>query len=552
MLEQNLIRIYERSFCDNRELPALTDYFKKETFSYFEMAKAIAKLHLLFRECRIERGDKIALLGRNNPRWCIAYLATITYGAVIVPILQDFSPNDIQHIINHSDSKLLFIGDAHWDVIDTDNIENVKAAFSLTDFRCIFDRKGNSIKKFQQEINRHYRKKYPKGFTTDNIVYPEIGNNEVAVLNYTSGTTGFSKGVMITINNLTGNVVFGTGKIHFRASRGLSFLPLAHTYGCMFDLLLPMSTGSHITLLGKTPAPKVLLEAAAEVKPDVIICVPLIVEKIYRKMIKPQLGKGMVRMAMKLPLLDATINAKIRNGLIEAFGGQAEQIIIGGAPLNGEIEEFLHKIKFPFTVGYGMTECAPLISYTNYKYFIPASCGQVLKGFMEVRIDSPDPYNIPGEICVRGENVMKGYYKNQQATDEIFTHDGWLLTGDIGTVNSEDTIFIRGRSKTMILGASGQNIYPEEIESKLNNMRCVMESLVVERDGKLVALVYPDYEQADYEGVSHGQMQAVMDENLAVLNTIVAPYEQIIAIILWPNEFEKTPKKSIKRYLYNV
>ncbi len=553
MLQQNLIKLYQQSFCDNRELPALTDYFKKETFSYFEMAKEIAKLHILFKECKIHKGDKIALIGRNNPRWCITYIATITYGAVIVPILQDFSSNDMQHIINHSDSQLLFIGDTYWDGIEIESIDNIKAVFSLTDFKCIYECKGSRIKEFQKNINKHYRKKYPKRFTCENIVYPEIGNDEVAVLNYTSGTTGFSKGVMLTINNLTGNVMFGVdSKLHYSGSRVLSFLPLAHAYGCAFDFLLPLATGSHITLLGKIPAPKILIEAMHEVKPHLICCVPLIMEKIYRKQIKPALEKGAVRWALKLPLLDSKIHASIRKNLIAAFGGNFSQIIIGGAPLNSEVEEFLYKIKFPFTVGYGMTECAPLISYTHYRQFIPTSCGKILEGLMKVKIDSEDPQHIPGEICVTGEHVMKGYYKSPNMTANMFDEEGWLKTGDIGTVNEDGTIFIRGRSKTMILGPSGQNIYPEEIESKLNNMRCVMESLVIERDGKLVALVYPDYDQADDEGISQSNMQAVMDENLAVLNTIIAPYERISAIILYPHEFEKTPKKSIKRYLYNL
>ena len=477
MLKENLIELYQKSFRENKELPALSDYFKKESFSYFEMAKEIAKLHLLFEEAGLQRGDKVALIGRNNPRWCIVYIATITYGAVIVPILQDFSPNDVHHIINHSDSVLLFAGDIYWDTIETDNIEQVRAAFSLTDFHCLYERHGDSLARFQREIGKRYRCRYPRGFTSKEIAYPKIDNDSVAVISYTSGTTGFSKGVMLTINNLTGNVLFGVqSKLHFKGSRIVSFLPLAHAFGCAFDFLAALAAGTHITLLGKIPSPKILIEAMGEVKPHLICIVPLILEKIYRKQIKPSLEKGVVKLAMRVPLLDTQVYASVCNRLTESFGGEFTQVIAGGAPLNSEVEEFLHKIKFRFTVGYGLTECAPLISYTYYKDFIPTSCGRVLDGLMEAKIDSPDPQRIPGEICVRGEHVMKGYYKNPEATRQVIDEEGWLHTGDIGTMNEDNTLFIKGRSKSMILSANGQNIYPEEIESKLNNMSCVLES----------------------------------------------------------------------------
>ncbi len=552
MLQENLIKIYEQSFRENRELSVLTDYFKQETFSYYDMAKEIAKLHMLFEECGIRRGDKIALIGRNNPRWVIAYVATITYGAVIVPILQDFNANDVNHIINHSESKLLFTGDNFWDEIDEGQVK-IKAAFSLTDYHCIWERSGDSISKFQRNIVKNYRNRYRKGFTIDDIKYPDIPNDSVCLLNYTSGTTGFSKGVMLTINNLTGNVVFGMKQnLHFKNSHVLSFLPLAHAYGCAFDMLVPLAVGSHITLLGKIPSPKIIIEAMAVVKPSLICMVPLVIEKICRKQIFPILGKGWMKVALKVPIVDEQIYASIRKKLIGAFGGEFSQIIIGGAPLNAEIEAFLHRIKFPYTVGYGMTECAPLISYTHYTEYKPNSCGRILTPLMEVRIDSPDPQHTPGEIQVRGEHVMKGYYKNKKATAEALEPDGWLHTGDMGVVDEDGTIFIRGRCKTMLLSANGQNIYPEEIESKLNNLHCVMESLVVERDGKLVALVVPDYEQADLDGIPHSQLQEIMEQNLAELNTLVAPYERVSGIVLYPSEFEKTPKKSIKRYLYTV
>ena len=553
MLQENVIKIYENSFRENRELPALTDYFKKETFSYYEMAKEIAKLHLLFAECRIRKGDRIALIGRNNPRWVIAYIATITYGAVIVPILQDFNANDVHHIINHSGSQLLFVGDVSWDMIETGQIEEVKAVFSLTDYHCLFERRGQSIARFQSNIVKHYRKRYRNGFRPEDIAYPEIPNDRLCVLNYTSGTTGFSKGVMLTVNNITGNVVFGIGqKLHFRRSRVLSFLPLAHAYGCAFDLLVPLAQGTHITLLGRIPSPKILVEAMSEVKPHLICCVPLILEKVYKKQILPILGNGILKMALRIPLLDQKVYNRIRRKLMDAFGGEFEQIIVGGAPFNHEVEEFLLRIRFPFTVGYGMTECGPLVSYTHWTEYKPTSCGKVLPELMEARIESEDPRNVPGEILVRGEHVMAGYYKNEKATSDVMESDGWMRTGDVGTLDEDGTLYIRGRNKTMILGPSGQNIYPEEIEAKLNNLYCVMESLVVEREGKLVALVCPDYEQADADGISHAKLPEVMEENLKTLNTLVAPYERVSGIVLYPNEFEKTPKRSIKRYLYNV
>lgn len=545
--------MYENSFRDNWELPAVTDYFKKETFTYFEMAREIAKLHMLFEKCGVKPGDKISLVGRNNTRWCITFIAAITYGAVIVPILQDFTPNDIHHITNHSDSKLLFCGDRHWDGIEADQIGKVLAIFSLTDFGCLFDRSEEQfVKEYAADMEKHFGELYPEGFKLGDIRYHDVKNEDVIVINYTSGTTGFSKGVMLTCNNFTGNVCFCIEQgIRFKYDNVLSFLPLAHAYGCMVDFIITLAVGAHITLLGKTPSPKLLLEAMQNVKPQVVCCVPLILEKICRKQVFPMLGKGFMRLALQIPLIDTKIYSKISQKLLDAFGGEVREFVIGGAGLNHDVEEFLFKIKFPITVGYGMTECAPLISYSHWYNFKPSSCGMVLHGYMEVKIDSSDPYNIPGEIFVKGENVMKGYYKNKKATAEVLDKDGWMNTGDIGTVDPDGTIYIRGRSKSMILGANGQNIYPEEIEAKLNNLYCVMESLVVERDGKLVALVYPDYERIDADGVN-GDLPDIMQKNLEELNTLVAPYERVAEIILYPNEFEKTPKKSIKRYLYNV
>lgn len=551
MIEENFIKIYEKSFKENWDLPALTDYNTRETFTYGEVAEQIARLHLLFKYCQIRRGDKIALVGRNTPRWCIAFMAAVSYGAIIVPILQDFNANDVQHIVNHSDSVLLFAGDLIWENLEVDKLSQLRATISLVDYTCLDQRDGECITQCLGDMDKLFKKAYPKGFTRDDVRFAELTNDKVILINYTSGTTGFSKGVMLTGNSLGGNVCFGiSSKLHFSGSKCLSFLPLAHAYGCAFDLLVPLAVGTHITLLGKIPSPKILLKALEEVKPNLIICVPLILEKIYRKQILPMLNKRPLKWALNVPLLDSRIYGQVRKKLVDAFGGRFEQVIVGGAPLNAEVEAFLYRIKFPFTVGYGMTECGPLISYTHHSEFIPRSSGRILEGYMQVKIDSSDPELIPGEICVRGENVMAGYYKNQEATEKVIDKDGWLHTGDMGTVNNDDTIFIKGRYKTMILGANGQNIYPEEIESKLNNMPFIMESLVIEKDGRLVALVYPDYEAVDDYGIANEDLPVAMEEIRKNLNKEVAPYEQIAKIHLYPTEFEKTPKRSIKRYLY--
>ncbi len=560
MLQENLIKIYETSFREHREMSALTDYFKNETFSYYEMAKEIAKLHLLFRKAGIRHGDKIALIGRNNPRWCITYIATITYGAVIVPILQDFTPTDIVHIINHSESRLLFVGDSFWDVIEEDRIRQIEAVFSLTDFHAVFERDGKSLTKFQRDIVKNYRSKYPRGFGIDDIRYPEIPNDRVCLLNYTSGTTGYSKGVMLTVNNLTGNVLFAreaintqTGMRYFqRGGRTLSFLPLAHAYGCAFDFLAPLAVGGHITLLGRIPSPKILLEAMSVVRPTIICCVPMILEKVYRKQVLPMLEKRPMSIAMRIPLLNTAIHSVIRKKLMDAFGGNVSIFIVGGAPMNQETEAFLMKIRFPITIGYGMTECAPLISFAPDNEFKPGSCGRYLEKLLDVRIDSADPERTAGEILVRGEHVMTGYYKNEKDTRKVLDADGWLHTGDMGTMDPDGTLYIRGRSKTMILSGSGQNIYPEEIEDKLNNMYMVLESLVLDSGGgRLKALVVPDYELSEAEGVDKAELPAIMENNLRELNAQLAAYERIAEIVLYPTEFEKTPKRSIKRYLYN-
>ena len=552
MIQENFIKIYEKSFQENWDLPALTDYGKETSFTFGQMAEEIARIHLLFRECQVRRGDKVALIGKDSARWCIAYMAVITYGAIIVPILQDFNPNDVHHIINHSESVFLFVSERIWDSMEEDRIDEVRGVFSLSDFRCLHQRDGENIQKILKTMDELMAETYPKGFRKEDIVYAELENDKVIELNYTSGTTGFSKGVMLTGNNLAGNVTYArTLDLLFRGEREICFLPLAHAYSCAFNLLVPMAFGVHVYLLGKVPSPKILMKAFEEVKPNLILMVPLILEKIYKKMIQPQLSKTTMRVALNIPLLDSRIYAQIRKRLVDALGGRFREVIVGGAAMNEEVAEFLHKIKFPYTVGYGMTECGPLISYENHEQYVPGSCGKILKGIMQVRIDSDDPYNKVGEIQVYGENVMRGYYKNEEATANVFTEDGWLRTGDLGTIDTEKRIYIRGRSKTMILGPSGQNIYPEEIESKLNNLPFVMESVVIEKEGKLIGLVYPDYDTVDSTGVSHDDLPVIMEQNRIALNKLLAPYEAVSQLQLYPTEFEKTPKKSIKRYLYS-
>lgn len=552
MIKENFIKLYENSFKENWDLPCYTDYGEDTTFTYGQVAEEIAKMHLLFQYCSLRRGDKISIIGKNTSRLCIAYLATVTYGAIVVPILQDFKPNDVHHIVNHSESTFLFTSDHIWENLEEEALSGLRAVFSLTDFRCLHQRDGESVQKFMKNIDAAMKKNFPEGFQKDNINYTELSNEKVMLLNYTSGTTGFSKGVMITGNNLAGNVTFGirTGLLK-KGENVLSFLPLAHAYGCAFDFLTATAVGTHVTLLGKTPSPKILMKAFEEVKPNLIITVPLVIEKIYKNVIQPLINKRSMKWALNIPLLDHQIYAQIRKKLIDALGGRFKEVIIGGAAMNPEVTDFFYKIKFPFTIGYGMTECAPLISYAPWNEFIPSSAGKILD-IMEVRIDSDDPYNITGEIQVRGENVMKGYYKNEEATHEVFTEDGWLKTGDLGTIDANGFIYIRGRSKTMLLSSNGQNIFPEEIESKLNNMPFVLESLIIERNKKLVALVYPDYESLDSLGLNTPEnLKTVMDENLKNLNKLVGNYEQVSKIQLYPTEFEKTPKKSIKRFLYN-
>ncbi len=550
MVVENFIKIYERSFIENWDLPALTDYVSKRTLSYADMATTIAKIHTLFDSLGFRPGVKIALCGKDSINWVLVYMATVTYGGVIVPILSDFNPVDITHIVNHSEAELFLVSPHIWEQIEPDTLLNVKGVIAIDDMQVLHEPSGSEVTHARRLLNRRFRRLYPEDYTSEDIRYPLRDNDEVVEINYTSGTTGFSKGVMLTGRNLAGNVCFGMDTmLHFRSSRALAFLPLAHAYGCAFDMLTPLAVGSHVTLLGKTPSPRILIKALGEVRPSLVICVPLILEKIYKNQILPMISKGTMRWTLAVPFLDSYIYSKIRKKLIDAFGGEFEQVIVGGAPLNHEVEEFLHKIRFPFTVGYGMTECGPLISYSPWREFVVGSSGRTLPD-MESVVLSDDPENVPGEICVRGVNVMKGYFKNPEATEAVLDADGWFHTGDMGTRAPDGTLFLRGRSKTMILSSSGQNIYPEEIEAKLNNMPFVSESLVVERDGRLVALVYPDYDALDKFDVSSANLDPTMENIRKELNKIVAPYEQISRIIPMPTEFEKTPKRSIKRFLY--
>ena len=551
--EENLIKIYEKSFRENWDLEAVTDYGTSNTLTYAQMAENVAKLHLLFKQAGIGEGDRIAVMGKNNANWVTTFLATVTYGAIIVPILQDFKSNDAIHIVNHSESKLLFITDLIWENIDAEQVPELRAVLSLNSMDMILSRLPMEQAVDKMTIEDLFAEAYPNGFSKEDIAYAERSNAELASINYTSGTTGFSKGVMTPMNALAGNVVFGlTTKLVFQGCRHVAFLPLAHAYGCAFDFLACLAAGGHTYLIGRTPSAKILLKAFAEVKPTVILSVPLILEKIYKKMIQPQISKTPVSWVLKVPLLDQVVLGKIREKLMMAFGGEFSQIIIGGAPLNAEVEAFLRRIKFPITIGYGMTETAPLISFTPWTEFRSQSCGQVLRGFMEARISNPDADGV-GEIQVRGENVMMGYYKNEQATKESFTEDGWLRTGDLGTIDEDGFIYIKGRCKTMLLGPSGQNIYPEEIEAKINNMPYVLESLVLQKeDARLVALVCPDFEAVDADKLTQEQLEVAMEENRKLVNQQLAAYEQVNVFKLYPHEFEKTPKKSIKRFLYEA
>ncbi|MBN2274439.1 MAG: AMP-binding protein [Bacteroidales bacterium] len=548
-MKENLVSYFETSIKENWDLPALSDY-KGASYTYGEVGSQIKKLHLLFKLAGIKKGDKISLVGKNSANWCMAFLSTVTYGAVIVPILPDFKPEDIMNIVNHSDSVFLFTSDTINQTLDKKEMPAVKASVSLENFG-IIQTSVSSLPSSTEEIEKLCQKEYPEGINKQQYAFDPFPNENLAVINYTSGTTGFSKGVVLNLNSLSANIRYARENMPLKSGDSIvSFLPLAHTYGCAFEFMFPFSLGCHITFLTKTPSPQVIIEAFGVVKPHLVLAVPLIIEKIYKKQILPAISKGAAKTLIKLPLLNKLVYNKIKGSLTKAFGGRFHEVVIGGAALNAEVEALLARIKFPFSMGYGMTECGPLISYAGWQFRKKHSAGKVVDT-LEITIDSDDPYNTVGEILVRGENVMLGYYKNEQATAEALDKDGWLHTGDLGIIDKENYVFIKGRSKSMILGPSGQNIYPEEIEEKINNLIYVQEGIVVERSGKIVALVYPDFAALEADGVPKEEVGEKMEEYRRELNAILPGYMGISKIETVDTEFEKTPKKSIKKFLYH-
>lgn len=550
MLKENLVKQFEVSMKNNWDVPAFSD-FNGKSLSYGEVAENIIWLHYIFEKAQIKKGDKIALIGKNFVNWAVAYLATITYGAVIVPILPDFHADDVHHIVNHSDSVLLFALESIYEKLDETKMQNLEAIFSLEDFKLLYYKKKGLVPIIEKSKD-NFLDKYGGSLIAEKLSFPEISNNELAEIVYTSGTTGFSKGVMLSHNSLIANVIYAQNHMDLKPGDTIaSFLPIAHTFGCAFEFLFPFSIGCHITFLGKIPSPKIILQAFKQVRPRLILSVPLVLEKIYDKQIKSALDKGIVKILINTPLLKNLIYKKVCNKLVEAFGGNFKEIVIGGAALNEKVETFLKRIGFPVTVGYGLTECGPLVSYVPWDKHKTSSVGKIVDT-LEVRIDSDDQQKIVGEILVRGENVMLGYYKNEEATNEAIDKDGWLHTGDLGVVDEDGFIFIKGRCKSMILGPSGQNIYPEEIEAKLNNLPFIQESLLVQKNKKLVALIYPDLELADAKGINEKKLTVKMEENRKFINQQLPPYCPITKIELSPEEFEKTPTKKVKRYLYTL
>lgn len=547
-METTLNGYLQSSVRKNWEELALTD-FNGVSFQYRDIARKVAKLHLLYEQAGVKRGDKIALCGKNSSQWAVAFLSAITYGAVAVPILHEFKADNIHHLVTHSEAKLFYTDDAIWENLDPDSMNGLEGVIRLHDYSIIMSR-NKRLTNAREHLNEIFGKRYPERFTPDDVVYYKEKKDELALINYTSGSMGFSKGVMLTYNNLWSNIQFTIDGLTFlNPGDGIvCMLPLAHMYGLIVELLHPLVKGCHVYFLTRMPSPRVILEAFATVRPKLIVTVPLIIEKIVKTKVFPLLDKPLMKLLMHIPVIDDRLLEKIKTQLMSAFGGNVQEIIIGGAALNKDVETFLRRINFPYTVGYGMTECAPLVAYAQWNKQRPGSCGQIVDR-MEGRIDSPDPEHIPGELWVRGDNVMKGYYKNKDATDAVMK-DGWMNTGDLCTMDSDGFIYIRGRNKNMILGPSGQNIYPEEIEQKLNNMPYVAESLVVDSDGQLAALIYPDLELATKQGIHTDALSKIMDDNIAALNKDLPAYSQIRKVKLYNEEFEKTPKRSIKRYLY--
>lgn len=549
--EKSFIALIEQSIKKNWDLDALTDY-KGVTLQYKDVARKIEKIHIILEESGVKPGDKIAVCGRNMSHWGVTFLSAVTYGAVIVPILHEFKADQVHNIVNHSEAKLLFVGDVVWEALDENAMPNLEGIILVNDFSVLVSR-SEKLTFAREHLNELFGKKFPKNFRKEHINYYKDSADEMLVLNYTSGTTSFSKGVMLPARALWSNIEFGKEKLgkHLKAGDSIvSMLPMAHMYGLAFEFLYEFCSGCHVYFLTRMPSPKIILQAFAEVKPRIIIAVPLIIEKIIKKNVLPKLETPTMKFLMHVPLVSDKIKEKVREQLMNAFGGNFYEIIVGGAAFNQEIETFLRGINFPYTVGYGMTECAPIITYEDWQLLKGGSCGKPAPR-MEVKILSRDPQNIPGEIVAKGDNVMLGYYKNEEATKEVIDEEGWLHTGDLGVMDESGNVTIKGRSKNMLLGPSGQNIYPEEIEDKLNNMPYVNESIVIQAlDGKLAALIYPDFELAFSQGMSEKQVEEQMEANRMALNTQIAAYEQIARIKIYHEEFEKTPKKSIKRFLY--
>lgn len=546
-MEKSFNAYIENSIRENWELTALSD-FKGVSYSYKDIARKIEKMHILMEAAGVKKGDKIAICGRNSSHWAVAFFATLTYGAVVVPILHEFKPDNIHHIVNHSESKLLFVGDVVYENIDKSKIPHLTGIILVNDFSVLHSTSSKLINA-REHLNQYFGDKYPERFRKEDVSYHKDQPEELALINYTSGSTGFSKGVMLPYRSLWTNLKFCYDNMTYlhAGDQVVSMLPMAHMYGLMVELCNCFAKGCHIHFLTRMPSPKIIMDAFAEIKPRVIITVPLIIEKVIRGKVFPMLEKPLMQLMMKIPFVNTQLQQQIKNRLEEAFGGNMEEIIIGGAALNHEIELFLHKIGFPYTIGYGMTECAPLISYSPWQKARLGSCGKVIDR-TEARIDSADPEHIVGELHVRGDSVMLGYYKNQEATDAVMK-DGWLNTGDLALLDKDNYIYLKGRSKSMILGPSGQNIYPEEIEARINNLPYVNESIVIEQEGKLVALIYPDFENAEKQGLSK-RINEIMEENRIAVNKELPAYSQIVKVKLYYEEFEKTPKRSIKRYLY--
>ena len=542
-------KIFENSFKKNWDRPAISNY-RGETLHYKDVARRMEKLHIMFEECGLQKGDKVAICSRNQANWAVAFLSIMTHGAIPVPLLHEFKSANIHHLVNHSEAKILFVDEVIWEGLSESEMPDLHAIIQVNNFKILYA-KDENIVEAKAHLNELFGRKYPEAFTSDCISYYEDSADELAVINYTSGTSGFSKGVMIPYRAIYSNIEFGRTVLPGlnNTCSVVSMLPCAHMYGLMFELLYELSVGAHVHFLSRVPSPKIIMQALADVKPYVVIAVPLVIEKIYKNKVKPILEKEGVRFLMKVPGVNQVIMNKIKAELINAFGGEFYEVIIGGAAFNKEVEAFFKKMGFPVTVGYGMTECAPIITYDDWQVEKLYSCGKAAPN-MQVRIESADPANIPGEIQIKGSNVFLGYFKNEDATAEVFTEDGWFKTGDMGILDEEGSLFIKGRTKCMILGPSGQNIYPEEVETVVNSQPYVVDSLVIEDDGGLTALIYPDFQQGEKEGMSQEAMVKYMEGTLAELNTILPNYARLKKIEVMSEDFERTPKKSIKRYLY--